>query len=93
MSAPAALVDDLLLWLVMASVGSALLMGVDKLLAKLGSWRISERSLIGAALVGGFLGIVGGAIVFHHKTSKASFWPGVVVAVALWCLLLFAVTR
>ncbi|MDA4134118.1 MAG: DUF1294 domain-containing protein [Thaumarchaeota archaeon] len=85
-------VNSILLWfLVMGAVGFAG-MGIDKALAK-SNWgdRISERSLWAAALIGGFLGIVAGALAFHHKTSKASFWPPVVLAVTLWALVLFFV--
>jgi uncharacterized membrane protein YsdA (DUF1294 family) len=85
-------VPNILLWLlIMGSVGFAG-MGIDKALARF-NWgdRISERSLWIAALIGGFLGIIVGAVTFHHKTSKGSFWPPVVLAVALWVLLLYLV--
>ena len=59
-------------------------MGVDKLLAVWRRSRVSERTLWATALLGGFLGIVVGGLVFHHKTSKAEFWAPVVVAAVLW---------
>jgi len=51
--------------------------------------RISERTLHEVALIGGFLGIIAGAEVFHHKTSKPSFWTSVVLSVILWAVLLY----
>jgi len=59
-------------------------MGVDKLLAAERLSRLSERTLWLTALVGGFLGIIAGGIVFHHKTSKPEFWAPVFVATVLW---------
>ena len=62
-------------------------MGEDKLQA-IGQYaRISERTLHEIALMGGFAGIVIGAKLFHHKTSKPSFWPPVGAAVVLWAAL------
>ncbi len=47
-------------------------MGIDKLLAVIGWDRISERTLHIIALLGGFWGIIFGAFLFRHKTSKSS---------------------
>lgn len=68
-------------------------MGVDKLLAVGRRSRISERMLWATALLGGVLGIVVGALVFHHKTSKAEFWAPVVVAALLWGALAILLAR
>jgi uncharacterized membrane protein YsdA (DUF1294 family) len=51
--------------------------------------RISESTLHEVALIGGFPGIIAGAKVFGHKTSKVSFWPPVGASVVLWAVLLF----
>ncbi len=72
------------LWVSLAGVVAVLMMGIDKLLAKTGASRISERTLWLAALFGGFWGIMIGASIFHHKTSKESFWIPVIAATALW---------
>ncbi len=58
-------------------------MGGDKLLAVISWDRISERTLHIIALLGGFWGIIFGAFLFHHKTSKREFWPPVFFAAAL----------
>jgi len=62
-------------------------MGIDKALAASRSSRVSERSLWSLALLGGFLGTVAGGFVFHHKTSKASFWGPVIVSAVIWAAL------
>lgn len=71
-------------WLALVSLFGFGAMGVDKLLAVGKRNRVSERSLWLAALLGGFPGVFAGGLVFHHKTSKAEFWPPVVVAAVLW---------
>jgi uncharacterized membrane protein YsdA (DUF1294 family) len=80
----------LLWWMGLVGIGSTLMMGLDKLLAKMHAWRISERSFFFAALIGGVWGIIIGAFIFHHKTSKASFWPVILFAVAFWGAVLLA---
>ena len=84
-----ALFHDLLLWLAVIGGLSFAAMGVDKALAK-SNWgdRLSERSLWLTALAGGFWGIILGALAFHHKTSKGTFWPPVVLATILWSFIL-----
>jgi uncharacterized membrane protein YsdA (DUF1294 family) len=66
-------------------------MGGDKLLAIIGWDRTSEKTLHTIALLGGFWGIIFGAFLFHHKTSKPEFWPPILFAAALWVGLFFAI--
>ena len=69
--------------------------GIDKLKAKLGAWRIPEKTLICLSLFGGGLGGALGMLVFRHKTRHWYFVfvnvAGVVIqigaALALWILL------
>jgi uncharacterized membrane protein YsdA (DUF1294 family) len=46
--------------------------------------RISERTLNEITLIGGFVGIILGAKVFNHKTSKRTFWPSVGASIVFW---------
>ena len=62
----------------------------DKLLAVIGWDSISEKTLHIIALLVGFWGIIIGAFLFHHKTSKREFWPPVLFGAALWAALFFA---
>lgn len=50
-----------------------LFFGYDKWMAHGRGWRISERTLLLLALVGGSLGALVGMMFFRHKTRKASF--------------------
>ena len=51
--------------------------GIDKRKAKKNRWRISERTLIVLAIVGGSIGAVFGMKVFHHKTKHKMFTIGI----------------
>lgn len=53
-----------------------LLMGIDKGRAKLGRWRIRERTLFLVALLGGSVGSLTGMFLFRHKTKHFSFLVG-----------------
>lgn len=54
------------------SVLGALVMYVDKRLAKTGGRRMAEKDLLRYALAGGGLGIIIGALLFRHKTRH--YW-------------------
>ena len=77
-------------WVMLTGISGIGAMGVDKLLAVMGWDRISEKTLHIIALLGGFWGIIVGAFLFHHKTSKREFWPPVLFGAALWAALFFA---
>ena len=52
------------------------MMGIDKLRARRGRWRISERALFVFALLFGAVGGTAGMFVFHHKTRHWYFRLG-----------------
>ena len=59
------------------SIIGFILMGIDKSKAKKGAWRISEKTLLGTALLGGGLGVWMGMEFFRHKTRHWYFKYGV----------------
>ena len=69
-------------------------MGVDKLIAKMDGWRVSEATLLGTAFCMGAVGSLLGSHVFHHKTRKKKFQIGLplallvnaAIAVVIWYL-------
>jgi len=86
---------NVLLWMGAWSLVGFLLMGEDKdqaVMQELSEHkeRISERSLHEVALIGGFLGIIIGAKTFHHKISKPSFWPPVLLSIFIWMFFLYS---
>ena len=52
-------------------------MGWDKFQAKRSGWRVPEKTLIGAALLGGSVGVYAGMRLFRHKTLHPKFSYGV----------------
>ena len=60
---------------------------IDKRKAQRNLWRISERTLIGTAVVGGSLGVLLGMHTFRHKTKHLKFTIGVPVILAVQILI------
>ena len=67
--------------LVMNLIGFSL-MGTDKRRARRHVWRISEKTLFLAAILGGSLGAWAGMYVFHHKTKHWYFSVGIPLILA-----------
>ena len=76
-------------WILLATLIALIFMGIDKLAARFNKRRISESFLWLLALIGGFPGIILGALMFHHKSSKKSFWVPVAIAIVLWAAVFF----
>lgn len=75
--------EDILLYLLLVNGAAFLLMGFDKMTAKMRSSRIPEFWFFLISLAGGIVGVVAGMFAFHHKTNKTSFQVKIVVAMAL----------
>ncbi len=60
-------------YVMLINVGTFLAYGIDKLLAIHKSRRISEKSLLILALLGGSVGALAAMEWFRHKTTKMSF--------------------
>lgn len=65
-----------LLYLIIINLIAFALYGTDKSKAKRGKWRISEKTLIGIALIGGSVGAFLGMHAFRHKTRHWYFRYG-----------------
>lgn len=63
-----------------------LMFGLDKRRARTGAWRISESTLLGIALIGGWFGAKLGQRVFRHKTRKEPFRTRLNRIPGLWVL-------
>lgn len=71
------------IWLGGVNLAALILFGVDKRRARLGVWRIPERTLFLAAILGGSPGAIAGMFLFHHKTRHWYFkWglPAILIA-------------
>ncbi len=68
-------------------------MGYDKLASKISvKRRVREKNFWLISALGGFVGVGVGAIVFHHKVSKMSFWPPVIASTVVWLALFYFVS-
>ena len=83
-----------LAYLFLINAAGFILMLVDKWKAKKNKWRISEKTLITVAVIGGSFGSLLGMYTFRHKTQHSKFTIGIpviltlqiVCAVVLQCL-------
>lgn len=76
---------------VMNIIGFAL-MGSDKYKAKHHAWRIPEKTLFAASIIGGSIGTWAGMYVFRHKTKHWYFvvgMPAIVIMHAAIAILLY----
>ena len=80
-------------WLIAASLLGFALMGVDKQRAKNHAWRISERTLLLIAFIGGGVGSLAGMLLFRHKTKHMKFIILVPLAIILNILAAFLLMR
>lgn len=82
-----------LLYLLLINAAAFVLMLVDKVKAKKNRWRISERTLMLSAALGGSVGSLLGMYTFRHKTRHIKFTLGVPaillaqLALAAWLIL------
>lgn len=65
--------NNIIILIVIINIISFLLMGIDKFFAIKNHWRISEKTLLLSALLGGGIGSLLGMLTFRHKTKKLLF--------------------
>lgn len=65
--------NTIFVYLLIMNLIGFLLMGIDKNKAKKQTWRVSEKALFLASLIGGSLGTLVGMYVFRHKTKHWYF--------------------
>ena len=68
-------------------------MGFDKLSAKAISERVPELWFVLISAAGGFIGVVLGIFVFHHKISKRGFQLKIGAAAVVPILVLIVMAR
>lgn len=81
----------ILVWIVLMSIISFVVYGIDKQCAIKEKWRIKESTLILLGFIGGGIGSFIGMKVFHHKTLKKEFQILVPVSMILWIVLVIVV--
>ncbi len=83
----------LYLYLIIINALGLILMLVDKEKARRGAWRISERTLLTVAAVGGSLGSLLGMELFRHKTKHLKFTVTVPVLLVIHIVILIFLHR
>ncbi len=83
----------LYLYLIIINALGLILMLVDKEKARRGAWRISERTLLTVAAVGGSLGSLLGMELFRHKTKHLKFTVAVPVLLVIHIVILIFLHR
>jgi Predicted membrane protein len=81
--------NTFLIYLVIINIFSFGLFALDKYRARTGEWRIEERNLFLAALLGGSIGGLLGMYGLHHKTRHLKFKIGMPLIIVVQILLLF----
>ena len=81
-----------LTWVALASALAFVLMAIDKARSRRAGWRVRERDLLIAALIGGSPGTLVAMLLLRHKTRKTRFVvPFVIIGTAqvgvAWVLL------
>lgn len=71
------------LYLLIINAAALILMLVDKIKAKQNLWRIPEKILFLAAILGGSVGSLLGMYLFRHKTKHFSFIFGMPLILAV----------
>ena len=80
--------NALLYYLIVITIVTFLVYGIDKWKAKQGSWRISEASLLILAVIGGSIGALFGMKVWHHKTMHKKFKYGLPLILIIQIILI-----
>ena len=83
----------LLIYLMIINIIAFAAMGIDKLKAAKGRWRISEKVLFLLAAAGGSIGSIAGMFLFRHKTKHLSFRIGLPAILILQCAAAYSLWR
>jgi len=83
----------LICWFISWTLVTFVFYGYDKLRAKGQGFRVPEISLFAMAVVGGFVGALGGMLVFRHKTAKLTFWIVNLASLAVYSVLFILYLR
>ncbi|MNK51356.1 hypothetical protein D3C87_702580 [compost metagenome] len=78
----------MIFYLIIISVISFILFGIDKRKAKKHQRRISEFSLLFISFIGGSIGSFLGMVIFNHKIAKPSFWLKLMAVIIIQILAL-----
>ena len=67
----------LIIYIITINILSFVMFGIDKWKAKKRKYRISEKTLLSVAIIGGGIGALIAMYIFHHKTKHPKFYVGI----------------
>jgi uncharacterized membrane protein YsdA (DUF1294 family) len=80
-----------LIHLIAINVVAGVLMVLDKMMARLGRWRVPERVLLGSSLLGGTPATILSMRLARHKTRDKTYLPYFFISLGVQALLIGAV--
>lgn len=81
-------IKNIVIYLLAINIITFLIMWWDKHEAKVGDWRVSEKTLFMLVLIGGGIGGIIGMYTFRHKTKKLKFTIGLPTILILEIILI-----
>lgn len=75
-------------YLLIINIITFIIYGIDKYKSIKHKYRISEKTLIILAILGGSIGAFLGMITFHHKTQKKKFIILIPIILLIWVYIL-----
>ncbi|MBE6882739.1 MAG: DUF1294 domain-containing protein [Oscillospiraceae bacterium] len=75
--------EEIIIYYIAVNIAALIMYGADKIFAKKGMRRISEKALILVAAIGGAFGAYAGMELFRHKTKHTKFVVGVPILMAV----------
>ena len=75
--------EEIIIYYIAVNIAALIMYGADKIFAKKGMRRISEKARILVAAIGGAFGAYAGMELFRHKTKHTKFVVGVPILMAV----------
>ena len=84
---------NFVIYLIAISVFSVIICYYDKIAAKYGKWRISEKALLTASLLGGAAAMYVTMCIIRHKTKHNKFMLGLPVIILVQTAILLLLCK
>lgn len=81
----------LIVYLICINIIALILYGYDKYCAINHKWRISEKTLITSAIIGGSVGAYLGMMTFRHKTNHRIFQIAIPLTLLIQAIILLII--
>lgn len=78
-------------YLIIINTLTFILVYIDKQKAIKHQWRIPEKNYLIISILGGYLGMILGMKLFHHKTKRKKFYIGIplILILIIWIIILY----